>query len=424
MFVTLLMKECKNMLKGITYYIFLICLLLFYIGQMDLIEPLVKTEQGSLYYGSGYSQDETIIMNNTLDKLLKEYYTNSYGTCPIGFYKEVILSNQEQQQVTNLICEVTGLTVDVLNEHLKIYFDELTTVLSDAGYQYKNVTTDSNIPGIFIERSLSYTEFQHMMYQIDDILGGGSSYAKDNLKYNAYVALSFEEATDNYNSIVNDDKVSGAYARLFCDYMGIVLGILPLFLAVTRCIRDKRSKATEVIYSKPISSFQIITSRYLAIVIMAIIPVFVISIMPTLQTIYNANALSVDVDYFAFIKYIFIWLFPTVLVVTALGFFITELTGGVIAILIQGAWWYISILIGASNFVGYVGWNLIPRFNIVGSYQIYQSVFKQLLYNRALYLILSVLLVFGTIAIYEVKRKGTFIYGRKIHRNIQNQLEV
>ena len=424
MFVTLLMKECKNMLKGITYYIFLICLLLFYIGQMDLIEPLVKPEQGSLYYGSGYSQDETIIMNSTLDKLLKEYYTNSYGTYPIGFYKEVILSNQEQQQVTNLICEVTGLTVDVLNEHLKIYFDELTTVLSDAGYQYKNVTTDSNIPGIFIERSLSYTEFQHMMYQIDDILGGGSSYAKDNLKYNAYVALSFEEATDNYNSIVNDDKVSGAYARLFCDYMGIVLGILPLFLAVTRCIRDKRSKATEVIYSKPISSFQIITSRYLAIVIMAIIPVFVISIMPTLQTIYNANALSVDVDYFAFIKYTFIWLFPTVLVVTALGFFITELTGGLIAILIQGAWWYISILIGASNFVGYVGWNLIPRFNIVGSYQIYQNVFKQLLYNRALYVILSVLLVFGTIAIYEVKRKGTFIYGRKIHRNIQNQLEV
>lgn len=424
MFVTLLFKECKNMLKEITYYIFLICLLLFYIVQMEQIEPLVKPEQGSLYYGSGYSQDETIIMNSTLDKLLKEYYSNSYGTYPIGFYKEVILSNQEQQQVTNLICEVTGLTIDVLNEHLKIYFDELTTALSGAGYQYKNVTASSNIPNIFIERSLSYTEFQHMMYQIDDILGGGSSYAKDNLKYNAYVSLSFEEATDNYNSIVNDDKVSRAYARLFCDYMGIVLGILPLFLAVTRCIRDKRSKATEVIYSKPISSFHIITSRYLAIVIMAIIPVLVISIMPTLQTIYNANTLSVDVDYFAFIKYTFIWLFPTVLVVTAIGFFITELTGGLIAILIQGAWWFISILIGASNFVGYVGWNLIPRFNNVGSYQIFQSVFKQLLYNRALYLILSVLLVFGTIVIYGAKRKGTFIYGRKIHSNIQNQLEV
>ncbi len=109
----------------------------------------------------------------------------------------------------------------------------------------------------------------------------------------------------DYESIINNDKVSRAYARLFSDYMGIVLAILPIFLAVTRVLKDKRAKAAQVIFSKKCSSTVIILSRYLAIISMIIFPLILISITPTLQSIYSADSNGITADYFAFIRAIF-----------------------------------------------------------------------------------------------------------------------
>jgi hypothetical protein len=155
-------------------------------------------------------------------------------------------------------------------------------------------------------------------------------------------------------------------------------------------------------------------SRYLAIVIMIIIPVLLCSINPMLQSIYIANQNGVTVDYLAFIKYIFGWLLPTVLFTVAMGFLFTELTSGPIAILIQGFYWIINVFLAASNLVGYVGMNLIPRFNTLGSYSIYKSVFPELVRNRILYTGFSLLLFLLSVLIYDLKRRGKWIDNGKI----------
>ena len=64
----------------------------------------------------------------------------------------------------------------------------------------------------------------------------------------------YEEAMEEYNSFLYDDKITGGYARLFGDYMGIALGILPVFLVVTRELRDRRAGMEELIYTRTASS--------------------------------------------------------------------------------------------------------------------------------------------------------------------------
>ena len=199
--------------------------------------------------------------------------------------------------------------------------------------------------------------------------------------------------------------------------MGIILAILPIFLAVTRGLKDKRAKAEQVIFSKKCSSAVIILTRYLAIIAMIILPVILISITPTLQSIYSADSNEITADYFAFIKVIFGWLMPTVIVTVSTAFLLTEVTNGPVAILVQGIWWFISIFLGSSNLIGNVGMNLIPRFNTLGSYEVYNRVFNELVINRVFYSVLGISLIVITIFVYDIKRKGKLNLNGKILKN-------
>ncbi len=45
MFKTLFLKECKEMLKSITYYIFLACTIIFFVSQMADFKGVAKPIQ-------------------------------------------------------------------------------------------------------------------------------------------------------------------------------------------------------------------------------------------------------------------------------------------------------------------------------------------------------------------------------------------
>ena len=51
--------------------------------------------------------------------------------------------------------------------------------------------------------------------------------------------MTYEQALLEYDNILYKDKVSGAYARLFCDYIGIILGLLPVFLPTYKIPQDR-----------------------------------------------------------------------------------------------------------------------------------------------------------------------------------------
>lgn len=402
MFKTLFLKECKEMLKSITYYIFLACTIIFFVSQMADFKGVAKPIQGQENYGVKYSDDESVIMQSTINKLASELSLNSFPTYPIMFYKEVKLKDEEMSKVYEILKDITGINKEQLIKEIE---------------NHNNTGDNRFVNSIKVKDNIKFQEFSEKMNKIDDILGGGSYYNSKRLYENGEVQRTYEDALKDYESIINNDKVSRAYARLFSDYMGIVLAILPIFLAVTRVLKDKRAKAAQVIFSKKCSSTVIILSRYLAIISMIIIPLILISITPTLQSIYSADSNGITADYFAFIRVIFGWLMPNVLVTVSMGFFLTELTNGPVAILVQGIWWFVSISLGGSNLVGNVGMNLIPRFNALGSYDIYNKIFNELVINRVLYSIVAIVLIVGTIFIYDTKRKGKLNLNGKILKN-------
>ena len=387
MFGTLFIKECKAIVKSTTYYLFLACLVLFFVGQMESNAGIAKPLKGQASYGYQYSKDPKVIMQYSIDNLLQEFESETYITYPFGFYKEVHPSKSKQSKIAVIISEVLDENYD-------------------------------------IKEDISYEQFEAKMEKIDDILGGGSRYKASGLKSNAYIPMTYEDAMKEYEDILYNDKISGAYARLFCDYMGIVLAILPIFLAVTRGLRDKKAKAFDVIFSKKASSIAIVMSRYLATVSMVVIPVILLSISPALQSLYSAVNNGIKGDAFAYLRYIGGWLLPTIMITASVGFFLTELTDGPIAILVQGLWWYISMFMGAESLVGTVGYNIMPRFNTIGEHEVYKAILPQLVKNRLFYSGMGILLIIATIVVYHYKRKGALNYHGKIFKHRKSELEI
>lgn len=387
MFFSLLGKECKMWLKSILFFVYVIVLIMFYITQMDgsvITKPYPDQED----YGLTYTTDETVIMEHTLRNLIMEYTQGSFTTYPIGFYKEVILDEEEMSRISDIISNITGLQKE------------------------KWMSQET----VQVKKGFRFSEFKEEMDKVSRIIGAGSSYSKERLQ-RTEVAMTYEQALKEYNDICQLDHVTGTYARLFCDYVGIILGILPAFFGVARVLRDRRSRAAQVLYTKSVPTVKVIAARYLSMVIVMVIPVLLLSSFAMSQAVYVAKAVGVVPDYLAFVKYSLLWLLPIILFVTAVSYVIGELTENVLSVLVCCAIWFAAIFMGSSNDLIYAGWNMIPRFNSLGDAQLFQSILPQLIRNRFLYSGIAIILVVVAAILYEKKRRGGICYGRKIREN-------
>lgn len=406
MFINLLGKECKQILKSVIFYLYLIILAVFVTSQIEEYSVVTKPQPGQESYGMKESSDPEEIMQATAGKLLIDWDNNSYATYPIGFYKGVSLNEEDYSRVAEILEEVTGKTESELKS-------ELDGDNSKAMSQTQPGTIMPPVSGRIEEISdtMTYEQFNQLMKEVDSILGanGTSYYAPEKMARNAMVPMTYEEALSEYQQIIDVDHVTGAFARIFCDYMVLMLAILPIFLAVTRGLRDRRAGASGLIYSRKASSISIVLSRYFATLIMSMIPVIILSISPMMEGIYYARTLGVSTDVFSYMKYIAGWLLPTAMAVVSIGFFFTELTDSALGILIQGIWWFIDINSAVrSGLVGGFGFHLAPRWNTVGESAKFTAEFQSLFTNRIFYSVLAVVLIILTIFIYEWKRKGVW----------------
>jgi ABC-2 type transport system permease protein len=413
MWLTLFLKECRMWCKSILFLGYVAMIVFFYLTQMGSEDVPLKPEPGQEDYGYHYSTKESDIMRTATESLLQEYCNGIYVTYPIGFYKAVHLNEEKTAKMEVILQKLTGISAEEFKKITEDYN-------GSTGYQEKDgmILKIENSPlALEIRTDITYKEFLSYMEQAADLIGKGSSYSKNTVVNNARVPLTYEEALKDYNEIYEKDRLSGAYARLFCDYMGILLGVLPVFFITARILKDKHSKVVNVIYGKSISSIVLITARYTAICFMLFVPILLLSIMPLSQAVYAGNTAGITIDYFAFIKYSTGWLLPSILVVTALGYLIGELTEQVLPILVQVVWWFGSIFASSNNMIGGFGFNLIPRFNTLGNYRAFQAGIHQLILNRFLYTVVAVILMAAVIYLYDCKRKG--IYGRngKISKN-------
>lgn len=389
----LLGKEIKKTAISITFFVFIIALLAMPFSQ-DVLnfsnhDVITAPKQGEDY---GIQQKEVpgLIMPAAFNSLYNEFTANEYIAYPIGFYKNVKLNETDKEKMAEIISTLSGVPVN-------------------------DLLTSANSIEVTLSDDISYEEFKECMKQADDLIGGGSNYSENNLLNYSYVAITYEEAVTNYNLIVNEDKFTGAYARLFCDYVGIILSILPVFIAVAICLKDKRAKMNDLIYVRKTSSFKLILSRYFAVVISVMLPTVILAYISN-STVWGQYS-GMALDYLAPLKYALGWLMPSVMIAAAIGMFFTELTGTPIAIAIQALWWFIDLNAGVGRLRGvHTMFELTPRHNSLGNTQIFLDEFHTLVANRLMIAGTALLLVAVTVIIYEQKRRGKFSGYREIKR--------
>jgi len=415
--MTLFFKECKQTAKSMVYCIFLITFVLFMVSQlmdMSLMYGIKEPQPGQEYYGTKISHDENAIMERTITNLMEETYRNSYSTYPFLFYKQVILDSQELQQIKDMIEAAAGKSFETLQEEYDKHFEEY---LSD-DWDYEKMMGSQISYAVELQKDYTYKDFEADMEKVCRIIGKGSSYEKEEYEKGVETAMTYEEAAKEYDAVCSQDKITGAFARLFCDYAGIILALLPIFLGVTRCLRDKRAKAADVIYAKDCSSVKLIAVRYAASLVMAFLPVLAVACIYQFPVFFRAGTLGVTPDYFAFLWYCIVWLLPEVMIVLAVSFFITELTEGILSIFIQIAWAFLS-LVSASTLSGNFGFQLIARWNELGGTAEFFAQRQQLFINRGFYAVLSILFLCLAVFAYEKKRQRGVTFFGEIFKNRQ-----
>ena len=385
---------------------------------------LEKPKKEAESYGMKNKEVPEKIMCGGTDKLIMEYLANSYATYPFSYYKEVVLNENEQKEILDIIKEITGLNEQQIN-HLPddyfpavngniIHFGSNGTQSENGAFTFEmgneeQPTENTDYTKHFVAQ-VSYEEFQELMKKAESIIGKGSAYSMENLlQYYGLSEMNYEEAMNEYEKTIYDDKVSTAFARLFCDYMTRSVGLYPVFLVAIFWLKDRRNRMNELIDCKQVGTAKLITVRFLAMLVAVMIPIFVLSLESLIPLIEFSADTGIAIDMFAFLKYIIWWLLPTAMIVTSLGMFLTILTSTPIAILIQFAWWFIDTSMTALSGDTKI-FTLMIRHNLLRGSELISQDFILICLNRGLLVVLSLLLVGLSIAIYNKKRGGKLNY--------------
>ena len=383
-------------------------------GGAILAEP--DPETGS--YGTKSEENPEKIMCGGTDKLIIEYLNNSYATYPVSYYKEVILDEEEQEKILEIIQEITGLNEEQISNLPDDYFPRVNgnIIHMESGAETEmDIAADIGEADVAAEAKdytkhfisqVTYDRFKELMAEASDIIGPGSNYTRDNLLlYYGQVEMDYEEAVDEYHTTIYDDKVTIAFARLFCDYLSRTLGLYPVFLAVAMWMRDRRCRMQELINVKAIGTAKLIIVRYLALLAAVLIPVFLLSLESLVPLVEFSVETGIEIDLFAFAKYILWWLLPTSMIVMALGMFLTILTRTPVAVIVQLVWWFMD-----SSFTELSGdtglFTLMIRHNLLNGSELIRQDLGIIWMNRGIMAGVAVLLVLLSIVIYDMKRGG------------------
>ena len=399
----LFFKECKKVARSLSFWIYCIILALmfftnYYSDSKYYEGPPSAYEQD---YGTKVVEDPDLIMDGAINALMGEFASNRYVCYPFGYYKAVSLKDNDRNEVEKLIQELTGTD----HEGIADFMDEAHIHYIEEGFRnYTQYIFDTMV----VDKSVSYERFKEIMGEIDDILGGGSSYAVDSLAFNfSRVPMTYEEAVKEYEDSITEDTMAGALSRLFCDYTGIDLALIPVFVAAAFTAADRRRRMTELVYSRKISSLRLTFTRYAALVTTMFIPVLITMIIAAVQAsvVYSGEELKM---HFMFTTPVF-WLLPEIMVVTAVGMLLTEIFSAGIAIAVQGVWAFLSLMSGSDRLYGDITkFGLMCRHNTLYHRSAFMETYNDFVFNRIFYMILAIVLVCAAAYVYNLKRGGKF----------------
>ncbi|MCM1133477.1 MAG: ABC transporter permease [Ruminococcus flavefaciens] len=410
----LFFKECRKILFSLTFLIYLVAVIGFYFTQFssDCKEKISKPVQGLADYGFIAKEVPEILMPEASEGLVNEYLRGYYIAYPIGFYKEVKLSEKKSAQIAEIITEITGITKQELDDFAD--FEEGAMIMMpDGNGEYMPVLEEAVLPEINIPDTMTYEHFRELMRKADKIIGGGSKYSDDKIISNfSEVPRTYEDALADYNDVIEKDRITGAYARLFCDYMGIIVSILPVFAAAALANADKKSRMEQLIYSRKISSAKLVLTRFTALITLLFIPVIILALLGSFSVakLYSGNS----TDFTAIIRMSVYWLLPNILFSTALGMVLTEIFSPLMAVFVQGVIWVATVM-GSTELTGDIGrFSLVCRHNSLTERYLFIENLGEFVFSRIFYTVLSLAIIILTIWIYSMKRKGGL---NVIHKN-------
>lgn len=416
-------KEGKKVICSLTFVLYAITVIAMYWSQFgtQLDAPITQPQPGLEYYGTVEREVPEVLLPAATEGLVSEYLSGSYVAYPFGLYKEVKLNEKDSTKLAEIIEELTGISKQELDNFTEYEAGGYVGTMDANGnptYVYKEpVLPEMNIP-----TDLSYEHFKELMLRVDEIIGGGSKYSEKYIVNNfSRIPMTYEDALAEYEELMKGNNIAEGYMRLYCDYLGIILGIMPIFACVSLWQLDKKSQMEQLIYSRKISSVQIIGTRYLALVSSMVIPV----VLTFVHALMGINSLypNKDIDFGSAIAISALWLMPSILIVSGVGVLVSELISPFPAIFVQGVWWYISLEM--NQLTGSITkWTLIIRHNTMGSTELFNRQFGDFVWNRTCYTILSLVVVGITMLIYEKKRKGVYHGKRMLRKNRKHESEA
>lgn len=369
MLLKLVSKEMKYQLKSITFYIFCISVIVFYVTQFsgdikreeELYQsPIEILEEGSLFSIVLFENETEVAYEQKL-KMLHDLLSRDEKN---GYY--VGLANGSIIRYIELNDEQTG------------YITSFKKVLE--------------------EKEVDKDEYNSILQTLTKELGNNSIYQNEIITNLCERELMNNEYMENQEQVLRTEKVTGSYARLFADYIGIAVGFFAVFIAGFTLVRDKKHRAYEIVYSKKISSVRYILSKYIGNVLL----MFIVVLLLAGYTTYRFSVLYDNIDYFAFFRYSFTWILPTIMLVTSLAYLLQIIfDNGIVPVIIQFIYWYYSISFSSNqyNIAKY-----IIRFNSITGSSEYEQVASAIMTNRLFILVVSIILLIISMWTFSKKR--------------------
>ena len=454
--------ECKKIAKSILYWVLVLALLAVSLYQYD---PSVESElrrtndPASVFYTAtdgNYAEERNTVPDTAMEHammigatklLMYNYRDNCYQYYPFGYVKEKTMSAKEQAVILQYLMELTGLNEQELagtkdgagdtddtnigdvpitggafvlepgkgstneNGQFVIRPDEWQYVPSDGA----SSETPSQSSGSF-EIQVSFERFKEIMEEVNHMIGRNSYFSWTMLKL-YYFGNDMEEAPiteRQHREFYEGDRVIGAFARYYCDSISLRVLFLPAFVIVDLMIRDKRRKMQGLTYPRTISSAKLICTRYAAAVCMTMLPILILPVKSLVVLMRYCGSIGVQADVLAFIKYIFAWILPTVLLIMAISLAVTALLENYTAILLAGLIWLVgNPTVDKLNGGNYGLFDLIIRHNTLKGYGRMMENIQMLALNRITISVIALALVGLAVFVYSKKRKGGLTFGRQ-----------
>ena len=455
--------ECKKIAKSILYWVLVLALLAVSFYQYD---PSVESElrrtndPASVFYTAtdgNYAEERDAVPNAAMEHammigatklLMYNYRDNCYQYYPFGYVKEKTMSAKEQAVILQYLMELTGLSEQELAGAKDGAGDTNDTNIGDVPisgggafvldpgkgginedgqfiirpdeWQYvpsdgTSSETPSQSSGSF-EIQVSFERFKEIMEEVNRMIGRNSYFSWTMLKL-YYFGNDMEEAPiteRQHREFYEGDRVTGAFARYYCDSISLRVLFLPAFVIVDLMLRDKRRKMRGLTYPRTISSAKLICTRYAAAVCMTMLPILILPVKSLVVLMRYCGSIGVQADALAFIKYTLAWILPTVLLIMAISLVVTALLENYTAILLAGLIWLVgNPTVDKLNGGNYGLFDLIIRHNTLKGYGRMMENIQMLALNRITISVIALALVGLAVFVYSKKRKGGLTFGRQ-----------